>query len=376
MKRHIQKYHFICVACTTAFSSHPEVEQHLKECSRDKRFRKIDLSFTEMFRNSSSGAFNEVNASEPDLSQDDSGFSATGDSDSTLETSASSSRSFFDSSFNPKLWSFPNPFLLQLAAKIQKQITSEPETKLSDKLVDGQPEEPGVNQEIVASHDPLEIARTVVFLRVLQIAGLRMMLRGNSDAADQETEAIKQEAGKPLEDIGRKLECANSVKASNRNLEAELDSDSKTTEVEEEADRGSNNCSKCDETFPSSFTFKIHMKRVHNKRFKCSECFKKFTHQSNLSAHHKRKHLKEKFVCKDCDISFCNSFSLVDHVRGIHEKSQSFDCHKCELIFLTRKAFYKHKYSEHSDKRWTCDFCKAELKSKSQLERHELKFHG
>ena len=236
LKRHIQKHHFICVACTVAFGSHPEIEQHLKECSRVKMRQKIDLSFTEVFRNSSSDAFNDGNASEADSSQDDSGLPATSDSDTTLETSASSSKSFFDSSFNPKLWSFPNPYLLQLAAKIQKQISSELETEVSDMPVEGQPEEQVVKQEVVTAQDPLEIARTVVFLRVLQIAGLRMMLRGNQDCADQEAAAIKQEADEPSEDNGHEMEGAGSVEGSDQTLEAEPDSGSESAEVKEEAD--------------------------------------------------------------------------------------------------------------------------------------------
>ena len=594
MKRHNQKYHFICVACTSAFNSRQEVQQHIKECSKVKRFQKIDLSFTEAFRRGASLASqSEENMDEPgssqeypedyqdtsediqdpsqgtqqdtfeeshdisEDSQDDSGHTTATDSENTtLETSGSSSHSFFDLNFNPDLWSCPNPFLLQMAAQIQSQVSdssSEMETEVSDDSIEHQPELESIKQETPeapASVNPLEVARTIVFLRVLQLARLRMMLLRNEGVVDAKSVAVKQEpqSDEPpegSEDNSSVLEDSDSGNGSNQNLAAELDkeitesakdensasvsnqclrieqqdsdSDGEVEEIEDsesvdgdnenrgselasvkeegnqnikpeldsdlenavagigsdqnikmeqdsetedsqsvdenvqnrgkepdsdraakvlenpssvqdlkmeqdsdgetedsentqsqetetatfkgsedadsgnlivkseldseketdlEANVGSNSCSECNKIFPSALTLKSHLKRVHSRTLKCKECTKTFSRQSGLLIHHKRKHLKESYICKECNLKFCDSFSLSDHVKGIHEKSQSFNCDKCEMIFPIRKAFYKHKYTEHPNNKWTCEFCNAEFKSKFRLEQHQLNHHG
>jgi hypothetical protein len=497
LKRHIQKYHFICVSCKLVFNNRQEIQEHLVECSKGKKHQKIDLSFTEAFRRTSlSDAPADPNFVDPESSQeyiedskedlsldstqgisDDSGLtSATDSDDTTLDTSGSSSNSLLGSSFNPNLLCFPNPFLLQMADQIQKQISeSSSKMEISDDSVDRQPQLESVKQEtpeVPAAFDPLEVARTIVFLRILQMAKMKMMILKNQGLVNPESVNVKvePEVDELLEESGDssiELEDSDSGNGSNQNLATELDQEIgpepesgdggdpvlKTEEdsVEEEeiddseslngnnknpgtgpnseteqlhdatalnesdqnlaigSDSGdasenpndadlcnqntkselnfdqetepessaiSNTCCDCNMAFPSALTLKSHQRRAHSRTVKCQECPRTFSSKSGLLFHHKRQHLKESFDCKDCDLSFSDSFSLIDHVRGIHEQSQSINCDKCEMVFPTKKSFYKHKYSEHTNNRWTCELCNAEFKAKFRLEQHQLNHHG
>ena len=136
-------------------------------------------------------------------------------------------------------------------------------------------------------------------------------------------------------------------------------------------------CTSCSEVFTDKLVLSNHYKSSHinNKKHECKECHKSFLRKDGLLRHVEAKHLQVKHQCSECPMSFKNKFYLEDHVRGIHKQCQTFDCKSCDKRFPLKSTYYRHVYSVHGKKKWLCQVCQKELKSKHALERHVEAIH-
>lgn len=122
-------------------------------------------------------------------------------------------------------------------------------------------------------------------------------------------------------------------------------------------------------------TIKDHPERhkvTHTKEkpFKCPQCDKAFTQQSNLETHKKLHSAERPFACEQCSQSFTRDHHLAQHML-MHSDEGPHKCEQCRKTFLYSSALQTHK-RVHSDERpYTCDECDQRLRTQYDLVVHK-----
>lgn len=121
--------------------------------------------------------------------------------------------------------------------------------------------------------------------------------------------------------------------------------DLKKHRKEQHQDKKSNRiCSTCNEYFPDSKLYKLHISKVHP--LECVDCGKCFFSRPNLTLHQKR-HLKVKpYHCSVCDKSFVTRQKLAEHENG-HSGHSPYKCPLCDRTFKRYSNLIQHKNYYH-----------------------------
>ena len=75
-------------------------------------------------------------------------------------------------------------------------------------------------------------------------------------------------------------------------------------------------CKICNKKFLQKAYLKKHVLLQHtitDLDFQCEHCKKKFKTKNMLSTHITRTHMNQKFLCKNCEMSYTRKFSLLRH---------------------------------------------------------------
>ena len=75
-------------------------------------------------------------------------------------------------------------------------------------------------------------------------------------------------------------------------------------------------CKICNVKFLQKSYLKKHILLQHTTTeldFQCEHCKKKFISKNTLSTHITRSHMNQKFVCKNCEMTYTRKFSLLRH---------------------------------------------------------------
>jgi len=107
-------------------------------------------------------------------------------------------------------------------------------------------------------------------------------------------------------------------------------------------------CSYC--SFVSSIyeEYKIHSKTFHSleeeeiKKFKCSDCNKKFLCVQNLRSHEKFCNSRNGFKCRYCSLEFTGYKNYAEHVK-IEHQDKVFSCQKCGRGFMHKNNVKSHE---------------------------------
>lgn len=133
-------------------------------------------------------------------------------------------------------------------------------------------------------------------------------------------------------------------------------------------------CEKCDRVIEKKRNFKKHLLRCKNgtngPQFNCDQCHYVGT-KSNLTKH-KYIHNK-KFSCETCSKKFVAQRELRDH-QIVHKHGSAPEinifCDKCEKFYPTRRGLQQHKKMTHNLQEVQCDYCDNMFKSKHHLSKH------
>ncbi|WAQ98665.1 ZN878-like protein [Mya arenaria] len=132
-----------------------------------------------------------------------------------------------------------------------------------------------------------------------------------------------------------------------------LDADETTQNIdfEEEKEEPENisehQCSKCDYTGKNERQLFNHINRVHQRKYKCNECGKKFGYKGDLKRHHSEVHSsKERYFCKICNKYLKTKTYIDDHMQ-LHKDNYVYHCKICEKSFSTKGTFSKHMKLKH-----------------------------
>nr|XP_053635875.1 zinc finger and BTB domain-containing protein 41-like isoform X1 [Cherax quadricarinatus] len=176
----------------------------------------------------------------------------------------------------------------------------------------------------------------------------------------------------------------------------------------------SNVCEYCNKEFSEQVYLICHRRKEHPEseecrkaKFSCSECGMKFMVRGNLSKHlrmhdrekvakpcacdvcgkvlsnkyslasHQKTHSRDtSYKCKVCDKAFVSKYTLVDHVRRIHEEvgcGRDKVCKECGRTFFTNSELKYHIKTHTGERPYRCDICGETYLSSSSLRYHMQK---
>uniref|UniRef100_A0A2C9KDV1 C2H2-type domain-containing protein n=1 Tax=Biomphalaria glabrata TaxID=6526 RepID=A0A2C9KDV1_BIOGL len=163
-------------------------------------------------------------------------------------------------------------------------------------------------------------------------------------------------------------------------------------------------CDRCDKNWSTYLSLKLHYrKHTGEKRFKCSECGKRFRHPYALREHntehfqdsnmkylcimcgksfhdrtnlenHMAHHVMDRVSCNICGKSFASFRNLDSHMK-IHSNDRPYRCKICPKAFVSIYNLKVHETIHTGEKNYSCGQCGKSYRLKTGLEYH-LKSHN
>lgn len=146
-----------------------------------------------------------------------------------------------------------------------------------------------------------------------------------------------------------------------------------------EMGEGSDNlhsCTECGDTFTSSSSVRVHMRRHTGERpYSCTKCGATFAQTSTL-ARHKFIHTGERpFACTECEQAFADVSSLRNH-KLTHSGERPFSCTVCGATFTLAGSLMIHERIHTGERPFCCTECESTFTQASALQRHERTHTG
>lgn len=133
----------------------------------------------------------------------------------------------------------------------------------------------------------------------------------------------------------------------------------------------------CNDSFKAKVTLEKHLKRKHQidvKATTCILCCEEFGNPQALKSH-QRYHLP--FTCSFCSATFKTKSNYDNHMTKNHDKTEvrSHHCRECQASFKRAEHLRTHITNKHSSIRpFSCDSCSYQSKTRNDLNSH-VKIH-
>ena len=166
-------------------------------------------------------------------------------------------------------------------------------------------------------------------------------------------------------------------------------------------------CEKCDNTFSSLKSLKMHNRIDHGGNYKCEFCAQYFINEMGMNVHiahvhkghknyinarkqRKQKHLlrnpqntaskeEKKHKCNICNKYFIRQWYLTKHIESIHEGLKQYKCEYCEKSYGQSSELTYHNSRWHNiGEKFKCEFesCNNEFLKRTDLRYHIKRYHG
>jgi KRAB domain-containing zinc finger protein len=139
-------------------------------------------------------------------------------------------------------------------------------------------------------------------------------------------------------------------------------------------------CDSCEFKAYDMCKIRNHNLAVHNtvRDFKCIVCKKAFKTRRDMLKHRSFIHgTGNTLDCKFCFAKFTTPAKLAYHIKGQHNKS-SVIIAECELCGKKVRSHNLQKHINEVHKKitpFTCKFCPKKFSQKSNLKKHEMRYH-
>merc|ERR1712088_990642 len=133
-------------------------------------------------------------------------------------------------------------------------------------------------------------------------------------------------------------------------------------------------CTICHKSFSVKENLSVHL-RIHTQErpYPCTVCHRSFEHSGKLHRH-MRIHTGERpHQCTLCNKTFIQSGQLVIHMRT-HTGEKPYSCDICGKSFGYNHVLKLHQVAHFGEKVYKCTLCKTTFNNKKQLETH-IKSH-
>lgn len=137
-------------------------------------------------------------------------------------------------------------------------------------------------------------------------------------------------------------------------------------------------CNICSKTFASVKAQKFHLKMHDNdnqKSYLCAICARRFNQASHLQFHMFTHTGERPYVCKICTKAFSQPGTLKEHIKIVHETTNTtvlLTCKICSKTFNHQRSLRYHIARHTSIKRHACDLCDKTFSESSKLRRHRF----
>lgn len=136
-------------------------------------------------------------------------------------------------------------------------------------------------------------------------------------------------------------------------------------------------CDICGRSYLNMENLKYHIKFSHSDKYLCRKCKKEFPTKEE-----RKNHMKSSMKCRPFPCIYCVERFFSWELKQKHLVSQhngqvaTYPCPECAIVFESRKRFYAHYTTTHSDLALKCSWCGKKFQNKSQLEDHRVVHTG
>lgn len=132
-------------------------------------------------------------------------------------------------------------------------------------------------------------------------------------------------------------------------------------------------CSFCGKRFGWKSNLSVHLELHRSQKFPCEVCQKAFESAERLQDH-QQKHTKAENQCRFCEKVFSNRYKVNYHIRMQHMNVAPWQCQLCAESFSTAAKYRSHIYEIHdSPKPFSCEKCTQTFQTKHNLDVHSGK---
>ena len=143
-------------------------------------------------------------------------------------------------------------------------------------------------------------------------------------------------------------------------------------EASHQENRNRYKCTICTTSYTAKISLANHVKLKHSKTMemkKCEVCGKDVP--KNYLSSHKKQHKKPDIPCEICGRLFKTITKMKDH-RQVHSASRlRFPCEPCKVDFSAKSTLENHIIRVHNSQMFTCNVCKQEFKTPSDVRQHK-----
>lgn len=118
----------------------------------------------------------------------------------------------------------------------------------------------------------------------------------------------------------------------------------------------------------------FYHRNVHQKRYECETCGKRFPMKATLKKHNEMVHqgivAEKNLPCPYCEKMFSEKQKLQMHV-DMHENNRKYKCRFCDKAFIQKVNCTSHERIHTGERPYSCRFCNAGFVTSSGRKKHE-----
>ena len=140
-------------------------------------------------------------------------------------------------------------------------------------------------------------------------------------------------------------------------------------------------CETCDFKSNKKYSLIRHVKHIHDRSdaYRCKTCGKTEIEKCRLKEHIEVEHEGRRWICEICGSPFKSSGGLSAHIKVKHADmvmtEAKFKCSKCSKSFVNKDLYVGHMSKHDGTKLFSCGLCSKRYQYRNNLKNHMVKHH-